>query len=441
MAARWWIEKEDGSGYLLPIGATVEEISSISQKNALQPTWQGDNPPIMFVLAGVAGNTNATPTTAQVTAAMTAFQSFAVTNDKITKVKLLSHDGTNPMGAELGSVPGSTSEEYESCYTDKGWEILKFDLRDIVFPNNFSFELRISNLFISAPGGGSEKNDIGDLVSANAVSSRSIANGIQTDEITLNMTLMDRDQQSKAISAVVILAGLEQSVVLKNIMRRNDDAGDDAQAVAVNNNAFGGQLDLMTYAYDPVTLNFTCRVVASRPSVSRSSDFVSARGVSVVGSVDYDEGIVSARRKGAGNRSGGRNSPGRGRQRSYQPEITIEVAISITGFVGTEMNFPAMVKAILAPMELAGFFADGGERYGQSSGSITADGRESGIIRTARLTYTGEEPYSGHRTDTKKPSSMKSRALAALAQCNLNAVLAGVATGPAAAKLNTKDFD
>lgn len=427
-ALRWWVEKSDGSGYLLPVGAD-NSINAVYNKSASTPYWEGANPPLEFRFMGVASNQNASPTVAQVNDAIDAFFTFATTNDTISYIKLLEYDGAadEAMGAALGSVPGTTSETYEPSYAASGFEITDFNTSDRVSLYNFAFELRITNLYISTPGGSSPA-DIGDLSSANVVQSRTVANGIETNVASIDATLQSRSQLSFFVNAVIGAAvAPEQPTFIDELS--GGSIGNGAK-VPFGGIMRSGEADSLQFSFDPVTMNFSGNCTASRPVQGmRSDDHTETRAMNISGSLEHDLGITRSRLKTRKGKAGNIY------QRGYNPEVVLEVAMQFVNFKlsgdfdgwNYKSKIANLVQLILDSMEL-GPFVLMSEHYGRGTGGISVVGSETSNTWNVRFTLVGSQVDvvdPGASQVQGQDDSIKAKALLVLDQITLKTMLTG----------------
>lgn len=436
-ALRWWIEKGDGSGYLMPVGADLTDITSVYEKSAGSPYWEGQNPPMILHLTGVATNQNSSATTAQVQTAIDDFNTFSTNKDSVAYVRMISYDGDadEAMGVSLGAIPGAASivKTYDPAYTAAGFEVVDFNVSNITFPHNFTFEMRVSNLYIQGAGGGRTPTNVGDLANANIEQTRTVSNGIQSSETLVTFGLREPKQLPLAVRLLLDIA-TGSAPPLSEVF--GDDGVTDPKAnnVRIPNRLNAAEVDFINYSFNPVTLIFTGRIAASRPHGGRTKLFAESRGVNMVGSVDFDEGLIRARMKGPGSGRRGA-SPSLAWQRAYQPEASIELAITVTGFrlggapsdkVGSAggKRFISQVDRLIAGMDL-GPFVSTGSRYGRGTGGISARNIETGNQRTVRLNFFAAEDYLSD-TGSVAPGSLgefKDAALALLDSISLAVVL------------------
>lgn len=438
---RWWIEKSDATGYLLPIGAELESSSSVYQKTANTPYWDGQNPPLLLAFQGVATNQNATPSAEQVATAVDAFNTFAVTNDTIAKVQMIDYEGSasESMGAALAEIPATASvvQTYLPAYESSGFEVTDFNTSNTVYPHNFTFEIRLSNLYITSAGGGSSPADIGDLVSGNVVTSRSVANGIESTMLTLSVRLRDDRQLEPALDEMLRVATGDASSTFAQMF------GPGTAPDSSRQTRFGGQfnsaeVDFFQYDYNAATMDFNCQVSTSRPATgTRKGGFSIERGMNVTGEYNLDTGLVRRRVKGIG--SGGFR--GTVFERAYAPEVTLNVAVNLVAFRSGESSkdpkghswelFKKNLETILDTMDFGSFvlMSRSGAR---GSGGISVTGIETGNTRTARMTYFGSEIPSEPPSDTQtsrdraraaNSNSIEAAAEAVLAKVELAAAI------------------
>jgi hypothetical protein len=366
MALRWYIENEDGSGYIMPIGAQCEEMGSIYAKNDGTPAFATDNPPMTLRFTGVATNQNATPTVAQVQSAIETLQDFCFGNDKITKVRLREVSGSsNSMGGTLGSAPGTVVKDYDVAFENSGWEVMNFSVMDIVEKQNFSFKVLIANLYPNTPGQEQTISVGADIQGADFQQSKSIQDGMVRTVVTAALKLRKRSQVVQAINIAIELAS-SNSISPASVYSSRDIGFDADTTLTFDGQGLDdGNIETMQVSYNPMTMDFSCTIIGVKPT-DRSPEFSGTTGVRVTATADIDNGFVTTRLKGF------QKFVGLSVQRSHSKEVSMTINIQIIALqkIDDYQKTVEQVDKLIGDMDF-GSFAYMGGGWGRSTGNIS----------------------------------------------------------------------
>lgn len=256
-----------GEGYLLPVGAELqaEEVNFLRQSPS--GSLYSTNTPVTVTIRGLAGNPDPARTNAGLLQAMTDLVAFFTGNPEIKKILVIEADGSSPLGARLGSAPGTTIKEYLPAHGTPEtagirWEVLTCSTEDILPPYSYGFVVQLQNW----PIGDIDRKSIGGLRTLETTSNREVLNGVETHSIGLSARLDQSQVASMMVSIIEALAfgGVVDMGTATGALPIPADANLPTLVIpGVPQDAVVREL---SFSFDRVMSQFTATIHAMRPT-------------------------------------------------------------------------------------------------------------------------------------------------------------------------------
>ena len=304
---RFYLESTDGTdnhGYILPIGAELISVDSLGQKQRASGLGYTPNEPLTISIEGTATNNNVSPTDAQIVSATQALTGFLTNNEELKFLKILQHDGSNPLGGSVSPTPGATIQTYEPAYSGPGfarWEVLNYSVSNIIYPNHFDFAILLQNV----PLDDADRYNIGALRLFDAAINRTVTNGIEQHDIVVMLGLPPGYSITSALTFIDRLlqkGGTLDVATSTEFGTLSKPAASTLSHGTLSRVFEGAKVRLAKYSYDNVKGIFTATITAQRPLFAnlkqRGFEDVLAFGVEIV--IDVDDGVVTFDRKKRG---------------------------------------------------------------------------------------------------------------------------------------------